>query len=590
MLLFKKQFVCGIFCLIWLISLFPFNQAVALSAGDSFNFYIEPSYDYSKREQTTAILKHVSQRAYFYLDNNWHKGLTDQEKQNAVEYLQALGDEFDSNIYPRLSSLFGTEWRPGIDGDERITILFHQLKEGAAGYMRTRDEFPVLQAPGSNEREMIYLNIDFLAKDSIKGLLAHEYVHLIEYNQKERLLRTEEEVWLSEMRAYLGPIILNYNGISPGSSLQQYLRFFVETPTDSLTEWDGEPADYGVSGMFAYYLADHYGSKVLADTMFSKKVGIPSLEEVFLANGIHKSFSQVFTEFTVAVFLNDCSVGESYCFRNQNLRNLKISPSLILLPSAQKSEFYLDATTTYWAGNWYRIMGGGGGTVTITFQGGEGSLARVPYVFCQQTNGCAVNFLSLDISQKGSLIMPNFGTGGQSLTLIPSLQSKNLGFDGRERDFSFIIKAKVEPSLNPSTSTLATSTVGTSSSEISKAKLMAALIQQVELLNKQINALQAQLAILRGASSVFCLNLKSNLRYHQANEEVKCLQEFLKQQGIAIYPEGWVTGYFGKATQKAVIRFQEKYAAEILKPWGLSQGNGVVGTKTRAKINQLLGG
>jgi len=73
------------------------------------------------------------------------------------------------------------------------------------------------------------------------------------------------------------------------------------------------------------------------------------------------------------------------------------------------------------------------------------------------------------------------------------------------------------------------------------------------------------------------------------NTEVRCLQEFLKSQGQSIYPEGLITGNFFSLTKQAVIRFQEKYADEILAPLGLRQGTGFVGPSTRQKINQLLG-
>ncbi|MBI2623715.1 MAG: carboxypeptidase regulatory-like domain-containing protein [Candidatus Liptonbacteria bacterium] len=68
------------------------------------------------------------------------------------------------------------------------------------------------------------------------------------------------------------------------------------------------------------------------------------------------------------------------------------------------------------------------------------------------------------------------------------------------------------------------------------------------------------------------------------SSEVRTLQEMLARDS-SVYPEGTVSGYYGTLTKKAVERFQEKHgiAAEG------EAGYGVVGPKTRAKLNELRG-
>ena len=84
------------------------------------------------------------------------------------------------------------------------------------------------------------------------------------------------------------------------------------------------------------------------------------------------------------------------------------------------------------------------------------------------------------------------------------------------------------------------------------------------------------------------LQILRNLSAGSQGDDVKAIQELLLKEGV--YPEGLVTGFFGNLTKQAVIRFQEKYADEILKPAGLENGTGFVGPSTIKKINKLLGG
>jgi hypothetical protein len=85
------------------------------------------------------------------------------------------------------------------------------------------------------------------------------------------------------------------------------------------------------------------------------------------------------------------------------------------------------------------------------------------------------------------------------------------------------------------------------------------------------------------------------LKLGQISEDVKYLQMFLNSDPDTRLADsgpgspGNETNKFGFLTKRAVIKFQEKYAKEILAPIGLTKGTGRVGLMTLSKINKLLG-
>jgi len=80
--------------------------------------------------------------------------------------------------------------------------------------------------------------------------------------------------------------------------------------------------------------------------------------------------------------------------------------------------------------------------------------------------------------------------------------------------------------------------------------------------------------------------ITKNLSFGAKGVEVEKLQKCLSNFPD-IYPSQKITGYFGQETRDAVIAFQNKYPEDILKPAGITQGNGKVGSATRKKLNEL---
>ena len=103
----------------------------------------------------------------------------------------------------------------------------------------------------------------------------------------------------------------------------------------------------------------------------------------------------------------------------------------------------------------------------------------------------------------------------------------------------------------------------------------------------QIQVLLSELAKLGvSATTTLKVQFKTTLKSGQTSNEVKAMQKCLAKDKD-VYPQGIASGYFGSMTKQALIKFQEKYGTEILAPYGLTKGTGIVGSATRQKLNEI---
>jgi len=374
-----------------------------LLAGIIFN--IDSFYDISSRSQIEANLKYTGQNAYFYMAQDvW------QDSWQLI--IENLSREFDQKIYPQITKIYGSEWRPGIDKDSKITILITPMLEDAGGYFNPLDE---TNSALSNRREMIYLNSANLENLMISSYLAHEFQHLINDYQKRNLRGVEEELWLNEALSEYAPSAAGLNYSYKGSYLEKRVEHFLKDPSNSLLEWTNSPYDYAVANLFMHYLTDQQGEAEIANILKTSVTGIDAV----------KNFTNLFTNWAITNYINDCTNDSRFCYKNSDL-TFKIKPTAnyILFPISSIS---VGAFTRAWSPHWYKISGISeiGENLKISFDSGNQEYFTVPLIITDKDGRNQIKFL-----ENQALTIPDFGKEINSVTLMP--------FSEIESNFSFV--------------------------------------------------------------------------------------------------------------------------------------------------------
>ena len=276
------------------------KEPIKTALGETTTFWaMEPAT--KQFVQVEAELRKITKHAYIYVEVG----------QNVSETtIENFTREFDDNIYPNDHKYFGSEWKPGIDFDDRVTMLFLDIKDGydpqtspgfVAGYFFPLNEYSTRVFEYSNEREMLYIDTNPADPNSemTYSVIAHEFQHMIHWNEDP-----EEEIWLNEACSQLA---MRTCGYEHPNQIFAYMR----NPELSLTAWakDVMLENYGAVYLFNYYLASKFSgddmSKFSLTLAKNQLKGIDSVKDTLKKIGVSKNFEDIFIQWTIANLINN---------------------------------------------------------------------------------------------------------------------------------------------------------------------------------------------------------------------------------------------------------------------------------------------
>ncbi len=277
--------------------------------GETSSFWVS-NLDTISNTEVTATLQYSTPHVYFWVQDG-----VDFDKGE----MKALVDDFENNIYPTNREFFGSEWSPGIDGDEHIYILYSRgLGSNIAGYFSSSDSVHPLVQEYSNGHEMFLFNADntALGNDFTYGVLAHEFQHMIHWKQDGN-----ETSWLNEGSSELAAFL---NGYDPGG----FDFVYISDPDLQLNDWPNDQNSttphYGAGFLFMTYFLDRFGEDATKLLVKDPANGLDSVEDVLReisatdpGTGAPISADDFFMDWAVTNFVLDKSVGDGrYVYNN----------------------------------------------------------------------------------------------------------------------------------------------------------------------------------------------------------------------------------------------------------------------------------
>ncbi len=259
--------------------------------------------DNAKSFQVDVTLEYLTDHAYFWVQDGVSFNKTEAKD---------LVDAFETKMYPTNREFFGSEWTPGVDNDPHVYLVYARGIGGAvAGYFSSPDEYSPEAHEFSNAHEMFVFNADNspLSSQYTYGVLAHEFQHMIHWNQDRN-----ETSWINEGFSELAVLL---NGYYTSGAASEYT-----SNTDvQLNDWGANTGSngphYGSAFMFLAYFLDRFGEDATKQLVKDPANGMDSIDGILASINAKDAVSgepihadDFFVDWAVTNYLLDASVGD----------------------------------------------------------------------------------------------------------------------------------------------------------------------------------------------------------------------------------------------------------------------------------------
>ena len=190
-----------------------------------------------------------------------------------------------------------------VDNDGKIHLLYTNLVNrdgsifGAAGFFHAPSLLSVDQAGDGNLSDMFYIDPD-TDPHRIDAVLAHEFQHLINFNQHVLVRNGQpEDVWLNEGLSHFCEDLLGENGAHNDLNVDLFLKRTARGPLGTTAYTD--QASRGALYLFVRSLVEEYGSGIVARLVQTEKIGFANVEAV-----AGSEFGDIFDRHVARLFLS----------------------------------------------------------------------------------------------------------------------------------------------------------------------------------------------------------------------------------------------------------------------------------------------